>query len=221
MLRSGSTTHAAGAIERHAERAPSGDALTPAAHSTVPASMLSRRPPTRPWRRWPLPARSCAPARRDAAAPLRRTHAAPRGNASRMSAPPSSRMIRARCGWIDRNSCASVCRAISASAPASSTPVGPPPTTTNVSHRSCARGIALTLGLLEREQHAPADRQRIVQRLESGCDDAPIRHARNRRAWRRWRRSESRRRARRCRARRRAAPCRSRARRRAGRAVRG
>ena len=37
-------------------------------------------------------------------------------------------------GSITRNSSVSVCRAISASVPASSTPVGPPPMTTNVNH---------------------------------------------------------------------------------------
>ena len=62
----------------------------------------------------------------------------------------------------------SVWRAISASVPASSTPVGPPPTTANVSQAARARGIGLGFGALEREQHAAADRERVVERLQAG-----------------------------------------------------
>jgi len=46
---------------------------------------------------------------------------------------PSTKRMRAWDGSMDRNSWESVSRAISARAPANSTPVGPPPTTTNVS----------------------------------------------------------------------------------------
>ena len=55
-----------------------------------------------------------------------------------------------------------VCRAISESAPASSTPVGPPPMTTNVSQRVLLAGIGLALGGLERQEHAAADLERVV-----------------------------------------------------------
>ena len=56
-------------------------------------------------------------------------------------------MIRASGGLIDRKSRLSVSFAISPSAPASSTPVGPPPTTTNVIHSArrlatCSRSAA-------------------------------------------------------------------------------
>ena len=52
------------------------------------------------------------------------------------------RCARARCRWT-RNSSRSVWRAISASVPASSTPVGPPPTSTNVSS-SCCRAASVS-----------------------------------------------------------------------------
>ncbi len=48
-------------------------------------------------------------------------------------------IIRADSGRMLRKSFRSDCRAISASAPASSTPVGPPPTITNVRNRRCQR----------------------------------------------------------------------------------
>ena len=51
--------------------------------------------------------------------------------------PASISTMRAALVSIDRNSSRSVWRAISASVPASSTPVGPPPTSTNVSSSRC------------------------------------------------------------------------------------
>jgi hypothetical protein len=57
--------------------------------------------------------------------------------------------------------------------PAISTPVGPAPMTTKVSH-SAPRLVRLALGLLERQQHAPADVDRVVQRLEAGGMTAPL-----------------------------------------------
>ena len=83
-------------------------------------------------------------------------------------------MTRAEPGSKWRKSRASDCREISASAPASSTPVGPPPTTTNVSSALRAGRIGLALGVLEREQHAAADLQRILERLQSGRERAPL-----------------------------------------------
>ena len=57
-----------------------------------------------------------------------------------MSAPPSRSSTFAIVGWIWRKSDLSACRDSSAMAPASSTPVGPPPTTTNVSSAPCSAG---------------------------------------------------------------------------------
>jgi hypothetical protein len=51
-------------------------------------------------------------------------------------------MIRASWGRIERKSDFSVSFAISPRAPASSTPVGPPPTMTNVIHPSRSSGTA-------------------------------------------------------------------------------
>ena len=67
-----------------------------------------------------------------------------------------------------RKSLVSDWRAISASAPASSTPVGPPPTMTKVSSARRRAGIGLALGALEREQHAAAHLERILERLQAG-----------------------------------------------------
>ena len=61
------------------------------------------------------------------------------GNGGSTRGPPSIKMIRACAGSIERKSWRSVRCAISAIAPATSTPVGPPPTITNVSQaRRCA-----------------------------------------------------------------------------------
>ena len=78
-----------------------------------------------------------------------------------------------------RKSRARMSRDRSAIAPASSTPVGPPPTTTNVSRRAARRDRRLALGRLEREQHAAADLERVVEILEPGRDAAPSRRGRS------------------------------------------
>src|SRR5437016_6286416 len=54
------------------------------------------------------------------------------GNGGSTRGAPSTRRIRASSGWIERKSFLKVSRAISPIAPASSTPVGPAPTMTNV-----------------------------------------------------------------------------------------
>ena len=100
---------------------------------------------------------------------------------------------RAPCaGSMRRKSRASVWRAISARAPASSTPVGPPPTTTKVSHARRRLGVGLALGGLEGQQHAPADLERVLDGLQAGRVAAPTRRGRSTSAWRRWPRPGSR-----------------------------
>ena len=82
-----------------------------------------------------------------------------------------ARLRRSRsCGTRGR----SVWLAISAMAPAISTPVGPPPITTNVRSRRRALGIVLALGDLVREQHPPPDLEGIVERLEPGGEGLPL-----------------------------------------------
>ena len=76
-------------------------------------------------------------------------------------------------GSIDRKSCLSVSLAISPSAPASSTPVGPPPTMTNVIQARRAR-IRLALGGLEGDEDPSSDLGGIVDRLEAGSEGRPI-----------------------------------------------
>ena len=133
--------HAAGAIERR-RRAPrpSGDAATPAAHRTVSDAIVvdpdrARVPATRRSRSsWSAPRRRAAPDR--AARPRAGLRERRSGSTARLRAAGSSREPGSKC----RKSRASDCREISASAPAISTPVGPPPITTNVSSARPLRG---------------------------------------------------------------------------------
>ena len=99
--------------------------------------------------------------------------------------PASTRMTRAERGSMVRKSAASALRASSAIAPAISTPVGPPPTTTKVSRRRALGGVALGLGALERQQDLAAQERRVVDLLEARARGAPSRRGRNRRAARR------------------------------------
>ena len=55
----------------------------------------------------------------------------------------------------------------------------PPPTTTNVSHWRRASARLLPLGGLEGQQHAPADLERVLERLEPGRDAPPTRRGRS------------------------------------------
>ena len=66
----------------------------------------------------------------------------PGGYVGRIRSTASTRSIRASWGRIDRKSDRRVSFAISPSAPASSTPVGPPPTITNVIHARRRSGSA-------------------------------------------------------------------------------
>ena len=99
--------------------------------------------------------------------------------------------MRADSGLMWRKSSRSVRRAISASAPASSTPVGPPPTMTKVSSRRCATGSVSRSAA----SNASSTRRLIPghRRASSALAPAtPTRDGRNRRAPRRWRRPDSR-----------------------------
>ena len=76
-----------------------------------------------------------------------------------------------------RNSCLSVCRAISAIVPAISTPVGPPPTMTNVSSMR-RRSTSLSRSA---SSNAVSNRRRISRRVfdrfQAGCERLPFRMA--------------------------------------------
>ena len=73
-----------------------------------------------------------------------------------------------------RKSRAIVWRAISAMAPASSTPVGPPPITTKVRRARRSAPSSRALRRLEGEQDAAADLERVLQRLESRGEPLPL-----------------------------------------------
>ena len=124
--------HAAGAVERHAERlrrAATPPRPRPTAQSAPRSLVAIRRPPRRSRQVTPVdPRRSrgsrCAPRRPAASAIAARPRASGSGNAPSTCGPPSTSTMRADSGRMLRKSCRSVWRAISASAPASSTPVG-------------------------------------------------------------------------------------------------
>ncbi len=73
-----------------------------------------------------------------------------------------------------RKSRASVWRAISASVPASSTPVGPAPITAKVRQASRCAGVLGGFGLFESGQDARADRECVVEILEAGRVPLPV-----------------------------------------------
>ena len=73
-----------------------------------------------------------------------------------------------------RKSCARVCRETSASVPASSTPVGPPPDDHEGHPRPAPRVVRLALGDLECHQHPLPDLQRVPQALQPGRMLGPI-----------------------------------------------
>ena len=87
----------------------------------------------------------------------------------------SSRMILVWSDRMARKSRLSVACAISPRAPASSTPVGPPPTRTNRHPGATQLRIGLALGGLERDQDPPPDLEGVLDRLEPGRDARPLR----------------------------------------------
>ena len=77
-------------------------------------------------------------------------------------------------GSMSRKSCFSVSWAISPSAPANSTPVGPAPTTTNVIQALQLLGVGFALGSLERQQNPAAHVRRVLHRLQAGRELLPL-----------------------------------------------
>ena len=73
-----------------------------------------------------------------------------------------------------RKSWRSVSLAISPSAPASSTPVGPPPTITKFSQARRSAGSVLALGAFEGQQQAAADLGGVLDGLQAGRDGFPL-----------------------------------------------
>ena len=82
--------------------------------------------------------------------------------------------MRAELGSKWRKSRASDWREISASAPAISTPVGPPPIDDERQQRLAPPRIGLALRTFERQQHAAADLERVLERLEARGRRAPL-----------------------------------------------
>ena len=168
---------ARGRRDRAARRAsrPSGDAATPAAHRIVCGLDARRRPSRRtrrPMRVTSVPVRTSTPSRSRSRRAASRSGSGNVGEHRRAAFEQDDPR-----GARDRNGgspCASDCRAISASAPASSTPVGPPPTMTKVSSARRRAGSALALGALEGEQHAAPHLERVFERLQAGRVRPPL-----------------------------------------------
>ena len=80
------------------------------------------------------------------------------GNVVRIRSAGSTSRMRASRGSIDAGSRGAACRGRARrSGPAISTPVGPPPTTTKVSHAARGSGSGSASARLERRQHPAAD----------------------------------------------------------------
>ena len=165
--------HAPRAVERHAERARQrrgGDAGGPEHGARLDVLFTERTP-----RGVDLRSRRARRARSRRAGGAKPRPCCERlsGKAGSTRGPASTRTIVASRGSMARKSLTSTVRAMSASAPASSTPVGPPPTITKVMSGSALRVVGLVLGPLEREQHAPPDLERVLERSSmpgaSGC----------------------------------------------------
>ena len=177
----------------------------------APGARPARRPPRRPcaWR--------CAPGRSGTRRPCRRrrcsSHASRCGSRRRCararavafpdrpiaeraggSACRLRRGAPRRCvGSIARKSCLSVRRASSAICPATSHPVGPPPTTAKVSHRPALRLGGRRLGQLERREDPPPQVEGVVDRLHRRASARRARRVRSTTSSIRWRRSGCRR----------------------------
>ena len=88
-------------------------------------------------------------------------------NVASGSLPPSSRITRTDAGSNVRNSPLRQRTASSRTCPASSTPVGPAPTMTMVSHFARSAGSSSTAGHLEGAEDPPAQLEGVVDRLHT------------------------------------------------------
>ena len=180
--------HAARAIERHAERRGErrrGDAGGPEHGARGDALLAERARRRASIAVTGVPRRTSTPSALELRAPRFAESAREKARACAGRPRAGRRAPRAdRCGGSPLRACA---RAISAIAPASSTPVGPPPMTTKVSSARCALGIGLALGRLEGEQDAAPDLQRVLDGLEAGRELRPLVVAEVGVASRRWR----------------------------------
>ncbi len=178
-----------GPLDRAARRAaaPSGEASTPAAHSTVGCPRAPRRhpppPPSTPWpsiavTRVPVRTSTC---RRSSA----RCAAADSFGGCAASAVACLEQEHADLRRIDRAEvvgAASPGRSRRARPPARR-PVGPAPTTTNVSHSRCATGSASRSAASNASEDPAPDLERVLDRLEPRRGVRPLR-CRSTSAWR-------------------------------------
>jgi hypothetical protein len=135
-------------VERSASAAASGEAVTPAAQITVPVATRSTLPRgpriSTPSVSTPTTVRATS-----GVTPSSLSERAARsdngaGKDWSKRDPASTSRTRASRGPMERKASGSVSRASSAIRPATSTPVGPPPTTTNVNQRSPAAASCST-----------------------------------------------------------------------------
>ncbi len=160
---------------RRRASAPPGDA----AHARRPDDRVRRGSNSSPMRTpsasqcvTACPSRTSTPSALGAPRPCSAT-AVPESSRGRRG-PASTRSTRVCAGSIARKSRASARRASSATAPASSTPVGPPPTITIVSRRALSSGFDAISARSKASRMPPADRGRVVERLEAGRVHGPF-----------------------------------------------
>ncbi len=146
----------------------SGVAETPAAQRIVPARMISPVTSSTSPARMAFTCsavRTCTPSFSSWRCALADKSG---GKCASTRGEPSMRMMRACVGSMCRKSPAKTVRASSAKAPASSTPVGPPPTMTMVKSRSCSVMSGSVSAFFKREQNITANAERVVERFEAG-----------------------------------------------------
>ena len=166
--RSGSTGTRPARSSGDAERAGERGGADAGVQRTVSAAI--RSPPTTRRRRAPIVGhgrRRSGPRRPAARAPPAPSRESSVGKRREDARPRLDQDDRARPAGRSRGSrTTSTCRAISAIAPASSTPVGPPPTRTKVSSARRRAGSVSRSALLEGEQDPAADLEGVLERLQ-------------------------------------------------------
>ena len=167
--RSGSTSDPPGPVERQRRAtSPGARRRRPAAHRTVRAPMRSapRETPSASTPVTGLPVRTSTPRARSC---LRRALGALSACRRRgCAAPPRRGRSRASRGSIARKSLTRTCREISRDRPGELDAGRASAHDDEREELAAARRVRLALGLLEREQDAPADRERVLERLETG-----------------------------------------------------
>ena len=147
-------------------KGPSSEASFPAAHKTV-AAWIRSSPKSTPWASTFVTTEDvqiCTPSFSKSRAAWLASFSE---NIGKIRGPASTRITRVSRGLIRRKSLAKVNRLISPMAPANSTPVGPPPTITNVRQLFCSSMLSTRSAQFKRQEHPPADFRGLGHRLQT------------------------------------------------------